>query len=96
MTAGLYLLHFDPRYRHAGHYLGFAEDINARVRQHVTGSRKASPLVSAAVGAGCTVTLARTWPEGDRTLERRLKRHHQIARHCPLCPPRGRGQHART
>jgi hypothetical protein len=86
---GLYLLHFDPPYRHAGHYLGFAESIEARLAQHRAGGVKSSPLVRAALGAGSTVIHVRTWPEGDRTLERRLKRQGGLSRHCPNCRASG-------
>lgn len=87
---GLYLLHLEPPYRHAGHYLGYADNIARRVREHVDATRRSSPLVRAAIGADCTVTLARTWPGGDRTLERRLKRHHGLRPHCPICTRRER------
>ena len=48
----LYLLHIEPRYRHAGHYLGFTPDlrVNRRAMEHIDGVRhKASPLVLAAL-----------------------------------------------
>lgn len=86
--AGVYLLHFEPRYRHAGHYLGFAEDIGRRVVEHRQVPSKASPLVQAALGAGCAVTLARVWPGADRNRERRLKVQGGHSRKCPTC--RGR------
>lgn len=82
---GLYLLHFEPRYEHAGHYLGFAESIERRVAEHLAGGSRSSPLVRAAREAGCAVTLERVWLGGDRTLERRLKRQHNLARVCPAC-----------
>jgi hypothetical protein len=41
---GIYLLHFDPPYKHAGHYLGYASDIDRRISEHQTGKTKASPL----------------------------------------------------
>lgn len=87
---GLYLLHFDPPYRHAGHYLGFALDVERRVREHLRSGPRSSPLVRAALAAGSVVTLARTWEGGDRTLERRLKRWNGHARLCPLCRAQGR------
>jgi hypothetical protein len=74
----VYVLHFEPAYRHARHYLGWARDVDARVAEHLAGS--ASPLVRAAVLAGATgharralpgVTTARTAPEAlaqDRTV----------------------------
>lgn len=84
---GLYLLHLEPRLAHAGHYLGFALDIDRRVAEHLRGGDRSSPLVRAAIAAGSTVTLVRTWPGGDRTLERRLKRRHEGPRFCPVCNP---------
>ena len=88
----LYLLHFDPPYQHAGHYLGFTSGpVAVRVAQHTSMTAKGSPLVRAAILAGSTVTVARTWARGTRTEERRLKRHHQLARHCPICRAAGKG-----
>jgi hypothetical protein len=84
-VTGLYLLHFDPPYQHAGHYLGFALDVERRVAEHLAAGAKASPLVRAALAAGAAVTVARTWPGGDRTLERRLKNRHEGPRLCPTC-----------
>ena len=82
---GLYLLHFDPPYRHARHYLGFALDVERRVDEHLRSAACSSPLVRAALAAGSVVVLARVWPGGDRTLERRLKRRHEGPRLCPIC-----------
>jgi hypothetical protein len=84
----LYLLHIEPRYRHAGHYLGFcqAERVDRRVNEHLSGGSKASPLILAALMAGRTVTLARRW-EGvqyDRKAER-AKKGRGHTRMCPLC-----------
>lgn len=86
---GLYLLHFDPPYAHAGHYLGWAADVRRRVHEHVRCTGKSSPLVVAALGAGCKVTLARLWPGGSRLLERSLKRQGGLSRHCPICRASG-------
>ncbi len=85
---GLYLLHFEPRYRHAGHYLGWSPDIARRCREHLSGDGKASPLVRAALSTG-RVGLVRVWPEGSRSLERRLKRQGGLSRHCPVCRSTG-------
>jgi predicted GIY-YIG superfamily endonuclease len=43
----IYLLHLDPKYRHAAHYVGFTpeEDVTRRVSEHLAGGAKASPLV---------------------------------------------------
>jgi predicted GIY-YIG superfamily endonuclease len=70
----VYVLHFEPAYRHARHYVGWATDVNARLAEHLAGV--GSPLVRAAVAAGVHVQVAATMP-GSRFLERRLKRWHK-------------------
>lgn len=82
---GLYLLHFTPRYRHAGHYLGYADDIDRRVGEHLSCGGRSSPLVAAAIAAGSTVTLARTYPGASRRRERSIKRAGGLGRSCPIC-----------
>jgi predicted GIY-YIG superfamily endonuclease len=81
--ATLYLLHFDPPLHHARHYLGYSQDSAKRIAAHLAGH--GSPLVRAALDAGCTVTLVRTWSNGTRTLERKLKNRHNGPRLCPVC-----------
>lgn len=88
-----YLLHFiDPRTGrparlfHAGHYTGWARDRQTFARRiehhrHGHGAR----LVAAAIAAGLDFVVARTWDEGDRAKERRLKRSGGASRYCPLC-----------
>ena len=80
----LYLIHIDPPYRHARHYLGYTSynDVNRRVERHRSGF--GSPLLAAAVKAGCTLHLALV-VTGERKDERRLKRHSHIPSWCPIC-----------
>ncbi len=33
----IYLLHFQHRYRHAGHYTGWAADLQQRLAEHAAG-----------------------------------------------------------
>lgn len=80
----LYLLHLDPPLAHARHYLGFAEDVPARIERHLAGT--GSPLIRAALANGSTITLAAVF-EGDRTFERVLKRRKNTPRLCPICTP---------
>lgn len=83
----LYLLHIEPAYRHARHYLGFTTlDTEERITRHIKGH--GSPLVKAALAAGCEITLAKTWPNADRNFERRLKNRGSSTRYCPLCADR--------
>lgn len=94
-TRTVYLLHFSPAYvvpigdtgrtKRAGHYVGScAGDVEARLAEHVRGA--GSPLVRAAVLAGCEVVVAATWA-GDRQAERAYKRGHQHHRRCTVCHP---------
>ena len=90
----VYLLHFDRPYKHARHYTGWTRSertLAARVEHHRKGTGARLMEVVSAVGIGFTV--ARTWPEGDRDKERRLKRSGAASRYCPLC--RGRRTAAR-
>jgi predicted GIY-YIG superfamily endonuclease len=78
----IYLLHFDAPLAHAQHYLGFAEDLAARIERHRKGNGARLVAVFAEKGIGFTV--ARTWP-GDRTEERRIKNLKMAPRLCPIC-----------
>jgi hypothetical protein len=85
----IYILHIDPPLHHARHYVGWTKDadVSRRVGQHLNQTgRRPSPLVGAALAAGCTVTLAAVL-EGDRALERRLKARGGASSYCPLCKP---------
>ncbi len=80
----LYLLHFDPPYRHARHYLGLVKDgnVSRRLYEHLQG--RGSPLVRAAYLSGCAVICV--WEcSGDVALERRLKNQANTPRWCPVC-----------
>jgi len=80
----VYVLHFEPAYKHARHYIGWTagDDITARLSTHLQG--RGSPLIRAAIGAGTDVQLAATYP-GTRYLQRRLKRWHNTGQFCAIC-----------
>jgi predicted GIY-YIG superfamily endonuclease len=78
----VYLLHFDRRYKHAGHYTGFALDLERRLGEHAAG--RGARLLEVIAAAGIGWTLARTW-EGTRATERSKKRQGGASRHCPIC-----------
>jgi len=85
----VYLLHFDRSFRHARHYMGYADEatLHQRVDEHYNatpGDGKHHRLMQAVRAAGISFTLARVWPGATRADERRMKcRGH--ARRCPLC-----------
>lgn len=79
----IYLLHFDPPYDRARHYAGWSEDnLPGRMLRHYEG--RGSPLVAAAVNAGCTIRLVRVW-RGTRYDERALKNRKNHRMFCPVC-----------
>ncbi len=81
----IYLIHFEPPYKHARHYIGETENgVEQRLAEHRAGH--GARLTQVAVGAGCQLLLVRTW-QGGRTQERRLKNQKNTPRLCPLCNP---------
>jgi hypothetical protein len=84
----VYLVHLQPAYRHARHYLGFAErsGLPKRLREHATSDHQGARLLRVALAAGGDFELTRLWV-GSRRLERQLKQHKATPRLlCPACP----------
>jgi hypothetical protein len=81
----VYLLHFDQRYEHAGHYTGFAEGSGLlnRLGEHAAG--RGARLVEVITQAGISFRLARVWPGVTRARERQLKQQGGASRRCPIC-----------
>jgi predicted GIY-YIG superfamily endonuclease len=78
----VYLLHFQHRYKHAGHYLGSSTNLTTRLQAHANGH--GARLLAVVHAAGIAWQLARTW-DGGRERERALKRQKNNVRLCPLC-----------
>jgi anti-sigma regulatory factor (Ser/Thr protein kinase)/predicted GIY-YIG superfamily endonuclease len=85
----VYLIHLNERYKHAGHYLGRASNLEARLTHHARGT--GANLLRVAREAGIGWQLARTWT-GDRSRERQLKKQGGRSRLCPICKDPQRGQ----
>src|SRR3954471_5078030 len=82
----VYLIHFESRLKHAGHYLGYSDDLDRRMTQHQSGN--GARLMEVIAAAGIAWKVVRAW-RGDRSLERLLKRRKNTPRQlCPVC--RGR------
>ncbi len=104
LRGGVYLLHFEQRYEHAGHYTGHADDFNNRVTEQASGDSRAARLLQVIAQAGIGFRLARTWPGASKGYERSLKNSGGASRYCPICQeeraargqlrraPRGRGE----
>lgn len=54
-------------------YIGYSKDLSVRMQQHAHGSRAASRFLQVAYQRGIGWRLLRVW-EGDKALERRLKK----------------------
>lgn len=84
----VYLIHFNRKFKHAGHYLGFCEtdqSIDKRLTDHLCGL--GARLMSVVTDAGIEWKCVRLWFGADRTFERRLKQKGK-ARICPICSPK--------
>jgi|SRR5581483_10037482 len=79
----VYLLCFSRPYRHARHYLGYAGNLQRRLARHRKGT--GARLLEVITAAGIDWKLVRVWEDGDRTLERRLKKRKNASRLCPCC-----------
>lgn len=88
---GLVLLHFEPRYEHAGHYLIYAKREPRRYALDVIARRRFAPnaLVDAALDAGVDVQVAAVFPGWDRNDRRRMRRSGGLSRFCPTCRSSG-------
>jgi predicted GIY-YIG superfamily endonuclease len=78
----IYLLHFDRKLSHAGHYIGWSEELDGRLAAHKSGlgARLTEVLRERGIGFTCV----RLW-KGTRADERRLKARKNAARLCPVC-----------
>jgi hypothetical protein len=85
----VYLLHFETRYHHARHYVGFVADGDAqrRLQEHLSG--QGSALVRAVASLRVSPSQLVLAVSGDRGLERRWhNRHGHGAALCPRCKAR--------
>lgn len=95
----IYLIHFNRKLHHAGHYLGFADSLvtlKQRLNRHRNGN--GAKLIAAINKAGIAWILARIWRgEGaSRTEERRMKNMGGLSRLCPICNPGTRRRNNRV
>jgi predicted GIY-YIG superfamily endonuclease len=81
-----YLLHFDipiSDLHTCQHYLGFTDNLTQRLTEHRTGN--GARLTQVANERNIKFRLVKIWPDGDRSLERRLKEQKNSPRMCPIC-----------
>jgi predicted GIY-YIG superfamily endonuclease len=78
----VYLIHFERKLHHAGHYLGYTQDLEARIRSHRLGT--GAKLMKAIKQSGIPWQVVRVW-DGGRDLEQALKAWKNSPRFCPVC-----------
>jgi predicted GIY-YIG superfamily endonuclease len=81
----VYVLHFDPPFKHAHHYVGFTThaDVATRLDEHMKGA--GSRLVRAVARAGHAVHIAHVFIGADRRFERQIKNRKDVSRWCRIC-----------
>jgi len=79
----LYLLCFDQKHYHAGHYLGITSHLNRRLRDHANGN--GARLTEVIADNQIDWQLVRTWLTQNDEHERSLKDKHDHSRICPRC-----------
>lgn len=84
----VYLIHFNKKFSHAQHYIGFVDHLKghtfeSRLEYHKKGAD--SKLMRAVTQAGISVRVADIWPDGDRNFERMLKNKKKARCFCPIC-----------
>lgn len=88
----VYLLHFDPPYKHAAHYFGVTSG-NLRDALHAFGRGLGDALPVAAIRNGSQPLIGRTWKPRTKvhdvdemlSLLRSLRRTRSAGRYCLLC-----------
>lgn len=82
----IYILHLDTPLHHARHYVGYSANkrtLNARIEHHRKGTAHCR-FTEVLREKGIGFTLARVM-EGDRTMERKIKRTKSVRDYCPIC-----------
>lgn len=85
-----YLIHFSRKLHHAGHYIGFTNNLPRRMNEHLTNSPTGAKLLRALNPLGIEWEVVRVWdaPEwsnGGHALELALKRRKKASDFCPVC-----------
>lgn len=79
----VYLIHFDRPYKGVRHYVGYADNLDSRIKCHR--ASRGARLIQVINLAGIEWEVVKTWPDGDRTFERHIKNQKHHWRHCPVC-----------
>lgn len=79
----IYLIHFDTKLHHTQHYLGWVEhDLEKRFKLHCSGG--GAKILRRCNEMGIDYKIVATF-EGDRNLERLIKKRKNLKSICPCC-----------
>lgn len=87
----VYLLHFidaagnHAKHGHAGHYVGFTENLPQRLATHRSG--RGARLLQVVLEDGLSFVVVRLWTGVTEAEEQRVKNLGGAARCCPVCNP---------
>lgn len=80
----VYLIHFEKKYFHAQHYIGFVyNDLDKRIKRHKR--NRGAKLLKALNKANIKWHVVRVWDDADKEFERKLKNKKNSKTLCPLC-----------
>lgn len=85
----VYLIHFEKKFSHAQHYIGFVKknrNLKLRMSHHRNGT--GAVIMKHVTQAGIPWKVVRTWKDAGRDFERRLKNCHKPQYFCPICNPK--------
>ena len=80
----IYILHFEKKYFHAQHYVGYTKNPIRRFKEHFNGQQRSSPLLRAVLKAGIKIEVA-LLKSGTRKDERKIKNRKKVRELCPIC-----------
>jgi len=83
----VYLIHFETRYKHAGHYLGATTlSIEERLKRHT--DERGAKLMKAVINAGIKYYVSRVWKCKTKAEAFELEKKFKVrsnTRICPIC-----------
>lgn len=85
MTGNVYLLHFDTKLKHAGHYIGFSKEGKTEERIEAHRNGQGARLMAVIRENRIGFQVAKIWKNVDRSFERILKNREGARRSCPIC-----------
>ncbi len=85
-----YLIHLespignpDNKRAQAQHYIGVTKNLTSRIKRHKIGQGAA--MLRAANNRGIRWAVVRTWDNGNRAMEKKLKARKNAKQLCPVC-----------